>query len=156
MVALKEQYTTLIKKYRLPSYDDIDHDFELLAIPSILEIGKPLAFVRRRMNDKLAWMCNLIQSLLSPTPGSYISMYESGLFTKEERDEMSKLLRDLMRLERTSVALDIEGAEHKDAAFVSEIFARWPIWKKQMLALTQKLIKGWEEEKKTQKSSYLG
>ena len=63
-------YAALQKKYGLPEYSALNDEFELLYIPAIMEVVHPLKLVRRRMTDKVGWLCNMLQTLLQPNPGS--------------------------------------------------------------------------------------
>lgn len=157
MENLKSRYLDFQKKYALPTYEDLDRESELLCMPGVAEITKPLAFVRRRIVEKIEGACNMLQTLLHPIPGSYISIYEGDLFTKEEREKMMGLLRSLMVLERESLELDLVCDERGDAAFITKIFSLWGGYKTELLSFVVALKKGWKEEKKTHRSStYLG
>ena len=85
MENIKKEYEELKKKYKLPDLEELDKEFELFYIPDIKEINFPLRFVRRRINDRFAFACNMLQSLLQPNPGSLVNMAEASNFDKEEK-----------------------------------------------------------------------
>ena len=62
MKDVKQKYKELASKYSLPSYEELDQDFELLYFKELFQVSKPLAFVRRRIYDKIGWVCSMIQS----------------------------------------------------------------------------------------------
>ena len=156
MKDLKERYVALQKNYKLPSFEELNNEFELLSLPALEEIPKPLSFIRRRINDRIAWACNLIQIIIQPNPGSFITMYESGLFDKIEKNKMSQLLKELMILERESLCIDVDGTEEQDAQYILTITKVWPQHKKELRKIGETLKQGWREERKAVQSSYLG
>ena len=158
MSDVKKEYESLKKKYNLPDYDSIDNEFELLYIGEIKEIKFPLRFIRRRINDKIALICNMVQTLIQPNPGSIINLQESGFLSKEDKLRYTHLLKDLMETERTSLRLDFDFDERKDAVFIKEALKKWTEYKQEIVKLTDKLIEGWKklEIKKEQKDRYFG
>ena len=158
MSDVKKEYESLRKKYDLPDYDKLDNEFEFLYIGEIKEIRFPLRFIRRRINDKIALICNMVQTLLQPNPGSIINLQESSFLSKEDKLRYTQLLKDLMETERTSLRLDFDFDERKDANFIKEAFKKWNEYKQEIVKLTDKLIEGWKklEIKKEQKDRYFG
>ena len=157
---LKEEYEKLRKTHKLPSYDLLDSEFELLYIAKLEEIKFPLRFIRRRINDKIAWFCNMLQNIIQPNPGSLISLEESKFFSDEDRKKMIVLLKELMHMERESVLLDIEYDEKKDSEYINYVLGRWTPIKKEISGFSEKLKTGWKEEikkdKKENKEAYFG
>lgn len=161
---IKTAYEQLAKKYTLPKYDELDGEFELLYVQNILEIRYVLRFVRRRMTDKFAWVCNMIQSFLQPNPSSFVSLQESSFFNPEEKKAMGHLLKDLMQYARVSVALDIEGNDKNDAENIKAMHEKWIHSKPELLVILKKLPAGWKEvhlakeakEEQSSRNHYLG
>lgn len=154
---LKEEYERLRKNHKLPSYEDLDKEFELLYVTKLEEIKFPLRFIRRRMNDKIAWFCNMLQNIIQPNPGSIIGLEESKFFSNEDKEKMIKLLKELMFIERESLILDIDYDEKKDVEYINNVFSRWDKIKKEVGHFSEILKKGWKEEiKKESKEQYFG
>lgn len=155
MSDVKKEYEKYQKKHSLPLYDDLDKEFELLYVADIKEIRFVLRFIRRRMNDKIATTCNMLQSLLQPNPSSFINLQESSFFSKEEKNKYSVLLKESMQVERVSLVLDFSSDDKKEAEFIKETYKKWLEWKEEILRITKKLVEGWKtleikEEKKEQ------
>lgn len=154
---LKEEYEKLRKNYKLPSYEILDKEFELLYVTKLEEIKFPLRFIRRRINDKIAWFCNMLQNIIQPNPGSIISLEESKFFSDEDRKKMINLLKELMYIERESVLLDIDYDEKKDSEYITSVLGKWESIKKEISNFSERLKKGWKEEiKKEDKERYFG
>jgi hypothetical protein len=148
MENLKIIYPPLAQKYKLPSYSELNEEFELLYVREICEIIRPLSFVRRRINDKIGWVCNMLQALMQPNPSSLVNMKEASFLTREEKESSQKLLKELMSLERYSLSLDIETTEQKDADFIKTCLASWKAAKPIIQGITLHLHQGWKQETK--------
>ncbi len=158
MKDLRQNYRKFEQKYKLPSFEELDKEFEILYVHSIFEISYPLKFIRRRINDNISWICNMIQTIMQPNPGSIISMEESTFFPKENKEGYQKLLKELMYIERLSLALDIESTEENDAELIKTMFNKWKEIKPKVHEITNILKEGWKKEavKENRNHSYLG
>lgn len=154
---LKEEYEKLRKLHKLPNYEDLDKEFELLYISGLEEIKFPLRFIRRRITDKISWFCNMLQNILQPNPGSLISLEESKFFSDADREKLISLLKELMYFERQSLMLEVNFNEKEDVEFVNDVFTKWGKIRKEISYFAEKLKKGWKEElKKEEKEPYIG
>lgn len=143
---IKEEYDKLGKKYDLPSYEELDDEFELLYFQNILEIKYPLRFVRRRIVDKVSGFVNFFQGVISPTPGNLISMEESGFLSKEDKDEVVKMIKIMVVMERESLLLDINHDEMSDAEFIKKGYSKWKNLKLKVEEYAKKMKDGWNSE----------
>ena len=96
MKNLKERYSKLSKEFSLPSYEELNNEFELLYIKELFEINRPLVFIRRRILDKIGWVGAMLQGIIQPNQGSLLSMEESSFFKKEEKEELNHNLRNFL------------------------------------------------------------
>ena len=155
MKNLKENYSKLASQYGLPSYEELDKDFELLYARELFEISRPLVFIRRRICDKIGWTCGMLQGLIQPNPGSMLSIEESSFFTKEEKQEnFVKLLKSLMYFTRKSIALDLESTNEEEAEFIKEICKKWAEIKPTIKKISEQLKDGWKNDKESKKVSH--
>ena len=154
---LKQDYEKLKKKYNLPDYDKLDFEFELLYITGIQEINFPLRYIRRRMCDKISWYIGHMQSILQPNPSSIINMQESS-FLAEDKDKITELIKELIRITSVSILRELEYDEKEDAEFIKNNFKRWIDLKKELIILNKKIINKWKEKIKEEKSKekYIG
>jgi len=152
---IKSRYEKLREKYGLPSYEELDEEFELLYFHNILEINYPLRFIRRRIMDKISAFVHFFQNILNPTPGNLIAMEENSFLTKDEKDEITSLVKNMIILERESLLLDINHDEEKDAEFIKKAASKWEKYRVKVGTYTNKLREGWnskvkEEDKEEQ------
>ncbi|MBS3171103.1 hypothetical protein J4449_00675 [Candidatus Woesearchaeota archaeon] len=154
---LKEDYEKIIKDHKLPSYEYLNKEFELMYVTKLEEIKFPLRFIRRRMNDKIAWFCNILQNIIQPNPGSIIGLEESKFFSNEDKEKMICLLRELMYIERESLLLDIEYDNKKDVEYINNVFNKWDKIKEDISHFSEILKNGWKTDiKKESKEHYFG
>ncbi len=154
---LKEDYEKLRKKHSLPSYEEINNEFELLYFGNILEIHFPLKFVRRRMVDKINSFIGLLQNILYPNPSSLINMEEHKSFSEEEKKDMDGLIKELMALARTSTLLELDNNENKDGEFIKKTFTRWKELTKELSPIVERLVEIWKKERTDEESKpYFG
>ena len=146
MIDLKQEYEKLSKKYNLPKYEELDDQFELLYFHQIIEIKYPLRFVRRRMFDKINSFIVFLQNLVNPNPASLISLEESKFFSDEEKNEIISLIREMIKLERQSVLIDLSSTEEKEAKFIKEVYSFWKKHKEKIYKINQKIKENWEKE----------
>lgn len=158
MKNLKSSYETLANKYNLPSFQELDNEFEILYFRELFEISHPLSFVRRRIYEKFGWVCGMLQGIAQPNPSSMISIEESSFFKKEEKKEHIDLLKAMMYYERYSVNLDIETNEEQDAEFIKQAYQKWMEIKPQITKISAKLKDSWkkETEVKERNNNYMG
>ena len=158
MKNLKERYSKLSNEFSLPSYEELNNEFELLYIKELFEINRPLVFIRRRIIDKLGWVGAMLQGIIQPNPGSLLSMEESSFFTKEEKDDLIKTLKDLMFYKRKSINLDLESKDVEEAEFIKESLKKWAELKPRIKEISLQLKNGWKKEKVSKKvnNNYMG
>ena len=153
---VKESYEILRKKYGLPSFEDLNHEFEIASLKQLERNDFILRVIRRRITDKLAMFCNILQSLMLPNTGSAINMHEIKAFGDDDRFTIEKLLAELMFLERSSLILDINSSEKNEVEFLKTAWSNWKRFSGEMLKIAEKMRSGWKLEEKEDKSHYFG
>ena len=145
---IKHEYGLLAQKYTLPSYDELDKEFEFLYFTPVSEIRFVSRFVRRRICDRISMFAHTLQGLLQPNPTSFISLEESSFLTDEDKNKASLLIKELMSLSRESSLLDINFDEKKDAYFIREAYASVKKIRNDLFSLLGKVKHGWETKVK--------
>src|SRR3989338_4306685 len=151
---VKEEYNELLKKYKLPKFDDLNEDFELEFIKK-----KPflLRQIRRRINEKVIFFCRIIEGLLYPTQQHIINVTEMKNLPEEKKKYIEKMYRDLMYLERESLLLDVVPNDKKDAEYINNVFNFWSKMRKQVEDIVRIMQESWKKEDITkEKNNYFG
>ena len=150
---IKKQYKKLEKKYKLPSFDKFDKEFEISTLDTDDFL---LRNTRRRMNNKLTFFTQIFDTILFPNPSSLISMHESKSCSEEEKNKIMKFYNKLMTLERESLSFDVEPDDKKEAEFIKKLWKQWLKIKKETNKLVEKMKESWKDEDKKIKNHYFG
>jgi len=150
---VKTKYEELQKKYNLPSYKEINKDFEL----SIMEEEKfLLRQVRRKIAEKVEAYSKMIEPILMPE-SNQASMYECQLVTEEEKSKLYKLFKKMLYFDRFSIETSVNETNEQTAKFINEFWGEWSSIKSELSELFKKLKEGWTKEfELEEKRNYLG
>ena len=138
--SLKKRYEALRKKYKLPSFDFVEAEFET---SDIEEEEFLLREIRKKIAEKLESMCIELQRALYPDQ-VLADMYESRFFDDDEKKQLFELFKQLMSLHRSTIGLMVQSSEKADAEFVKTIAAKWQHYKAQFIKFAQKLKESWQ------------
>ena len=151
-INIEEEYKKL--KHSLPDFKKLDEEFEISNIQGLEDKKFLLRFIRRKVNEKIIFFCRIIENLLYPQSPNYISMIESRIFTEEEKIEMAELYKKLMYYEKESLILDVESDDKQSAKYVNEVLNDWSEIKKQIIVITRKMQKSWNEKEKVENYTF--
>jgi len=139
-MGVKERYLELSKKYRLPSFDEIDNEFEISTIEKEHFL---LREIRRKITEKIEVYAKILEEILHPDPPTVSNMYESGVFDEKSRDEIFVLFKKLMYLNRLSVEASIDENEQKSSDYINAVFKNWKDIKKEFLRHIKNAKESW-------------
>jgi len=149
----KKKYEELADKYKLPSFDSLNKDFE---ISTIEETEFLLREIRRKIIEKLENYIKLLEGILHPEAG-ICDMYECGAFSDEEKNKLFELYKKIMFLNRFSAETSIDEDDSKSSNFIKKAFEQLNNIKKELLPMIKRMKEGWLEEKKVKTElGYLG
>ncbi|MBD3354707.1 hypothetical protein GF361_01835 [Candidatus Woesearchaeota archaeon] len=141
---MQKKYEKLKKKYRLPSFDDINNEFE---ISSIDNDDFLLREIRRKISEKIeAYTKFLEEQALQPST-DVANMYEFKVFDDEERREIFNIYKRLMFFSRFSIEAGLYENDEKTAEFIKSVLDEWKEIKKKIMKFIVKVKKSWMEEK---------
>ncbi len=151
---LKKEYEKVQKKYKLPSFDELDNEFEIRKLDPDLAVIKEL---RRHMTLRLQAFTDLVEPVLNPQPSSLHSIIETKIFEKQELEPYFNLYKKLWALVHEGLAAWLKS-EEEEAGFVRKVIVEWPAMKKDILRFVSKLADGWKKHHEGEKAgdSYLG
>lgn len=140
---IEEEYNKLCKKFKLPKFEEIDREFEI----STLENERFLINnILRRIVEKLEVYTETIGNLVHPDASSLTSMYEIRYFSDDEKNDMYKLFKKLMKINREIVELLLDADEKKEADFLNGFFNEWLNMKNDLKVYISKMKESWEKE----------
>ncbi|MEM2768622.1 MAG: hypothetical protein QXL50_01700 [Candidatus Pacearchaeota archaeon] len=146
---LKKEYLKFVKKYKLPSFDELNKEFEIEEI----KFGKSflLRDIRRRMIGKILFYLSTFEDLLIPSKPS--SMFIANKLKNEDKEKINKILSSMRMLLIQEIFInELEYNEKNDAEMIKKIYTSWKEIKKEIKKIGKTILK----ENKKSKLSYLG
>jgi hypothetical protein len=141
---LKEEYKKVQAKYKLPSFEELDEEFEIRKIDYDLFLIKE---VRRTICHRLTAFADLIEPILNPAGHSLHSMIETKIFEKEDLEEMYKFYKKLWHYAHKGIHASLTS-EKDEVEFIKEVWKIWPELKKPIREYSEKITEGWGKEEK--------
>lgn len=120
---VKEIYGDLAKRYKLPSFKELNEDFE------IYKAGKDkdclLRSVRKVMMDKIVNAMGFLEMLLNGVnvPRMYLPYLKTA--TLEDRKSMEKIYSVLSELSILSLQLELNYSERGEADLIKKVSSSW-------------------------------
>lgn len=120
---LKKKYADLSKKYDLPDFDKLNLDFEIDKLDR--DSDMLLRVVRKMMMEKLVNSVNFLEMLLNPgnSPRMYLPYIKS--MSVVDLNLIDDLYTKLSKLTLSSLELEIESSEVKEAELIKKSFDEW-------------------------------
>lgn len=155
LAKLKEDYEKLRKRHNLPSFKELNEDFQIeKAAETETEIL--IREVRRFVGDKLMNYMRFIESLLNPVNVPMFIFSIIKLIDAEEKKRLSEIYKKLMKKEVKFIELDLEFNEEKEAQFIKDSYELWQEMKKDMLKVMDKINKRWDDKFEANSKGYFG
>jgi hypothetical protein len=145
---LKKDYEKLRTKYKLPSFNELNEEFEIEKLQDN-ETDFLLRSIRRAMIEKTAVVLRFLEVLVNPSEAQ-AQLYIFSIM-KSVSPEMKKIIervyKELTIIELGSLTLDIDYDEKNEVNFIKDMSGKWPSIKKDLKDITQKLGVVWTHEK---------
>jgi len=123
LAKLKKDYLVLAEKYKLPSFKELNENFEIEKIDKDTDIL--LRDVRKVMMEKIVNSLGFLEMFLNPmnAPRMYLAYMKS--MGEEERKCIEKIYGLFAGLNITALEGEIDYSEKKEAETIKEIFKAW-------------------------------
>jgi len=120
---LKSRYSELAKRHKLPSFIQVNENFEIDKIDKDTECL--LRLVRKVAMEKIVNSLNFLEILLNPVnaPRIYLSYIRS--INAEDRKSIEKIYSAFGALSINSLDLEIDYSEKKEAEMIKSIYNIW-------------------------------
>ena len=151
-IIIEEEYKKL--KYNLPDFKKLDEEFEISNIQGLEDKKFLIRFIRRKINEKVIFFCRIVESIIYPQSPNFISLVESRIFNEEEKQGMAEFYKKLMNYEKESLILDVESDDKQSVKYINELFSNWSEIKKQMVDITKKMQKAWNEKEERENYTF--
>ena len=152
---LKQDYSILEKEYNLPSFDELNEDFNIEKIAES-ETEILVREVRKFMGDKMLNYMRFIENLLNPVNVPMFIFSIIKLLDAEEKKGLSEIYKEFMKKEIQFIELDLEFNEKKEAEFIKNAYEFWQGIKKDILKIIDKINKKWDNKFELNNKGYFG
>ncbi len=152
---LKARYKKLKEKYSLPDFENLAKDFDIEHI-----IEKETSFllrdIRKQISDKTTNYLALFESLINPTNAPLFILNSMKNFGAGEEEKIKSSYNVLVRIQFSSMKLEVMYNEEKEAEFIKSTFEIWQKIKQDIYNLIEKFEQTFSETKLKEKRGYFG
>jgi hypothetical protein len=142
---LKLKIKEAFKKHNL-NFEEIDNEFEIAdTFYSKRTNDHFLRNTRRVIVDMLFSYINYLHNFIAPNSQSVILMQESEFFTDSEKDEIDEIMKKIMLINRSSLNMELEKNEAKDAEFITKTISEWKTIRPAIIKITNTLVDNWKK-----------
>lgn len=151
---MKKKYEPLQKKYKLPSFDELNKEFEIEKVQEH-ETDFLLREIRKNVGEKLGAFLRFLENIINPSLAPVFILNSLKDLAAREKELIKACYEALVDSELESIHLDIEYDEKKEAAFIQKSFKKWQDIKPYMNELISSMEKT-QKKVEERKNSYLG
>jgi len=151
---VKKKYEPLMKKYKLPSFSELNEEFEIEKIQDH-ETDFILREVRKSVGEKVGAFLRFLETILNPVVAPVFVLNSLKNLSNQDRDLIKKNYEVLVELEIKAISLDVEYDEKSEADFISKAYKKWQEIKPDIKDIIDSLRKA-QETKEDKRKSYLG
>lgn len=150
---LKRDYKEIQKKYNLPSFEDLNQNFQIEKISEV-ETDYILREIRKFIADKFSNYLRFIEAMLNPmnVPMFIFSLIKT--IGPEEKDKLTKIYKKFAKIEVEIISLDLVFSEDKDAEFIKKSYEVWEEVKKELSGILKVVEGNWENKSQSNEKGY--
>ena len=147
---LKKEFESARAKYGLPSFEELDSEFEIRKIDFDLNLVRE---IRRAIIHKFSGIADILEPILNPSEANLHSAVESKHFEKEGIDDMFKYYKKLWYHVHDGIVASLVS-EKEEAEFIKKMWKIWPEVKKTALTYVKKITESWAKEEKEKRADH--
>jgi hypothetical protein len=150
---LKREYSLYEKKHKLPSFKELNENFEIEKIERQSELL--LRIIRVIMMEKVIATQRFIESLMNPANAPRILYKYLKSMSQEDTKNLEAVHDKFAFLTLKVLSLDVEYKEDKEAEMIKEIQTTWEGTKKSLHEII-KSVQNPKEQQARKEKSYFG
>jgi len=148
---MKKMYVRLQKKYKLPSFDELNKEFEIEKAFEE-ETSFLLRHIKKIMIEKLIAYLNFYDGLFIGQRPSF--MFVAKNISSDEKEKITKIAKEIVKIVTEDFLInELEVNEVKGAEMIKKIYVKWKELKKDMLEIGKSITKEFSKKKQLK---YLG
>lgn len=138
---IKDTYEQLMKKYKLPLFDELDAEIHLSSIESELNL---LVEIRVKAEEKIDYLLCALHTALHPDPNTLSDLYEYTALSDIERQHALGVYKQLMTVKRALAEAEVISTEKEIAEVITQTYHTIIKTKKQILHVLHLFKKVWQ------------
>jgi hypothetical protein len=152
---LKKNYIVLQEKYNLPSFDELNRDFQIEKVAES-ESDFLIREIRKAVSEKPYTYLRFVETLINPVnaPMSILSVVKT--LGSEEKDKLTEIYKKLVRNEVLLIETDINFSEETEVKFIKETYEMWKSIKKDFADVLSIVNKNWDNKTEINGKKYFG
>jgi hypothetical protein len=155
LAKLKENYRKLQAKHNLPSFDNLNEDFQIEKVAES-ETDFILKEVRTCITDKFFNYLRFIESILTPNNVPIFVFAITKTLGQKEREKLMELYKKIAKIDVDMIELDLQYSEEKEAKSVKTYYEMWQEIKKELIGIVNVIKKNWDVKIEDSGKGYLG
>jgi hypothetical protein len=155
LTKLKEEYETLRAKYNLPSFENLNKDFQIEKITES-ETEFILKEARRYITDKFFSYLRFLESILTPSNAPMFVFAITKTLGTREREKLIELYKKIAKIEVDVIGLDLEYSEDAEANAIRKYHDLWQGIKRELLEIVEVIKKNWDNKIEDNGKGYFG
>jgi hypothetical protein len=152
---LKKSYMELREKYNLPSFEELNAEFNIEKASGI-ETDSLAREIRKFVAEKFSNYLRFSETLLHPVDVPMFIFAVVKSLGIEEKKRLSEIYKKLAEKEIQIIELDIEFSEKKEAEFIKESYETWKEIKQDLLKIIGIIKKNWDVKAESNGKNYFG
>jgi len=151
---VKKKYGPLCKKYKLPSFDELNKEFEIEKIQEH-ETDYILREIRKAISEKMSAFLRFFETVLNPVMAPVFIIAALKNLENGEKQKIKEIYEAMVSVEIGTIELDVEYSEKKEAEFIIKASKKWKSIKPDILEI-MKIIEKSHSISEKKGNSYLG
>ena len=152
---LKKEYSKIQKKHSLPSFEEMNREFQIEKI-SETETEHLIREVRRYMSEKFSNYMRFVEVVLNPTNVPMFIFSIVKAITQEERNKLVAVYKKLSKIEVDLIEVDLVFSEKKEADFIKNSHKTWHEIRDDLLSVVGVIRKNWDNKFEGKAKGYFG
>ncbi len=152
---LEVEYEALMKRYDLPSYNEINYEFEISTL-DIKKINSLSKGILRAMINKMALFLNYVEPVISPSPQGLHAFIEVQNTSNEEKKEAFDFYKKISKIYHKAYSIELIEDEKIIMEEIKNILKDWKKIKIEFKKLSDIINKSWERETKKEEIETIG
>lgn len=137
----EEMYEELKEKYELPSFNEINKDFEIYSISKDEDIIREIL---KKMSGAIDYYIGFLEDIIQPDSRFY-TLKEANVLDVNQRKKVHEIYAKLMFLNRTFNELYLSYSEERGVELIKKIFTEWQPLKMELLEIIRPLKDSWSK-----------